>query len=108
MFKEKLVNSKNKFEKIRQINEELQQEINELKTINEIISFQRRRCSFRLISFVESERHNISNTNALILIRKSTKHVRDLPNCNNVEVELIKKLILRRKEIHAGQNNLYK
>ena len=45
MFKEKLASSKNELEKIRQINEKLQQEVNELRTINEIISFQRRRRS---------------------------------------------------------------
>ena len=39
VFKEKLTNSKNKFKKIRQVNEKLQQEINKLKTINEIILF---------------------------------------------------------------------
>ena len=74
MFKEKLTNLKNKLEKIQQVNEKLQQEINELRTINEIISFQRRRRSFRSISFVENERHDISNTNASISTRKSTKH----------------------------------
>ena len=41
MFKKKLASSKNELKKIRQINEELQQEVNELKIINEIISFQR-------------------------------------------------------------------
>ena len=74
MFKKKLINSKNEFKKIRQINEKLQQEINELKTINETILFQRRRRSFHLISFIENERHDISNMNVSILIRKSTKH----------------------------------
>ena len=74
MFKKKLMNSKNELEKIRQINEKLQQKINELKTINEAISFQRRRRSFRSISFVENERHDILNTNVLISTRKSTKH----------------------------------
>ena len=39
VFKKKLTSSKNEFKKIRQINEELQQEINELKTINKTISF---------------------------------------------------------------------
>ena len=34
------------------------------------------------------------------------KIVRSLPSCNNVKIELINRLILRRKEIHAGQNNL--
>ena len=74
MFKEKLASSKNEFKKIRQVNEKLQQKINELKTINEITSFQRRRCSFRSISFAESERHDILNTNVSISTKKSTKH----------------------------------
>ena len=74
MFKEELASSKNEFKKIRQVNEELQQEINELKTVNKTISFQRRRRSSRSISSVESERHDISNTNASISTRKSTKH----------------------------------
>ena len=74
MFKEKLASSKNKFKKIRQVNEELQQEINELKTINKTISFQRWRRSFRSISFVENERHDIFDTNVSISTRKSTKH----------------------------------
>ena len=74
VFKEKLANSKNEFKKIRQVNEELQQEVNELKTINEIISFQRRKCSFRSISSAESERHDIFDTNVSISTRKLTKH----------------------------------
>ena len=74
VFKEKLTSSKNKFEKIRQVNEELQQEVNELKTINEAISFQRRKRSSRSILFAESERHDISNTNVSTSTRKSTKH----------------------------------
>ena len=72
--KEKLTSSKNKLEKIRQVNEELQQEVNELKAINETISFQRRRRSFRSTSLVENERHDISSTNASTSTRKSTKH----------------------------------
>ena len=39
VFKKKLISSKNEFEKIRQVNEELQQEINELKTVNKATSF---------------------------------------------------------------------
>ena len=74
VFKEKLTNLKNEFEKIRQINEELQQEVSELKTINEIILFQRRKRSFRSITFIESECHDILSTNASISTRKSTKH----------------------------------
>ena len=74
VFKKKLASSKNEFEKIRQINEKLQQEVNELRAINETISFQRRRRSFRSISPVESERHNIFDTNVSISTRKSTKH----------------------------------
>ena len=74
MFKEKLTSSKNEFKKIRQINEKLQQEINELKAINETISFQRRRRLFRSISSAESERHDILNTNVSISTKKSTKH----------------------------------
>ena len=74
MFKEELTSSKNEFKKIRQVNEELQQEINKLKTINKTISFQRRRCSFRSISPAESECHDTSSTNVSILTRKSTKH----------------------------------
>ena len=35
-------------------------------------------------------------------------YVKSLPSCNNVEIELTNKLILRRKEIHADQNNLCK
>ena len=65
---------KNEFKKIRQINEKLQQEVNELKTINEIILFQHRKCLFRSISFIESKRHDILNTNVSILTKKSTKH----------------------------------
>ena len=34
--------------------------------------------------------------------------VRNLFNCNNVKIELINKLILRKKEIHADHNNLCK
>ena len=74
VFKKKLISSKNELEKIRQVNKELQQKINELRIINEITSFQRRKCSFRSISFAESERHNISDTNVSISTRKSTKH----------------------------------
>ena len=72
--KEKLASSKNELKKIRQVNEELQQEINELKTVNKIISFQRRRRSSRSTSSAENERHDISDTNASISTRKSTKH----------------------------------
>ena len=79
MSKKELANLKDEFEKIRQINEELQQEINELKTINETISFQRRRRSFRSISSAENERHDTSNTNASISTRKSTKHFDSKP-----------------------------
>ena len=74
MFKKKLTSSKNEFKKIRHVNEKLQQEVNELKAINEAISFQRRKCSFRSISFAENERHNISSTNVSILTKKLTKH----------------------------------
>ena len=74
MFKEKLMSSKNEFKKIRQVNEELQQEVNKLKTINETILFQRRRRSSRSISSAENERHDISDTNVSISIKKSTKH----------------------------------
>ena len=74
VFKEKLTSSKNEFEKIRQVNEKLQQEVNELKTINKTISFQRQRCSSRSISSVENERHDILDTNVSISTRKSTKH----------------------------------
>ena len=74
VFKKKLISSKNEFEKIRQVNEELQQEINELKAINKTTSFQRRRRSFRSISFAENERHDILNTNVSISTKKSTKH----------------------------------
>ena len=74
MFKKKLTNLKNEFKKIRQINEKLQQEINELKTINETISFQRRKRSFYSISFIKSECHDILNTNVSISMKKSTKH----------------------------------
>ena len=38
-FKEKLLSSKNKFNEIRQVNEKLQQKINEVKTIDKVISF---------------------------------------------------------------------
>ena len=75
VFKEKLTSSKNELEKIQQVNEELQQEVNELKAINETISFQRRRRSFRSISSAENERHNTSSTNVSISTRKSTKHL---------------------------------
>ena len=39
VFKEKLTSLKNEFKKIRQVNEELQQEVSELRAINETISF---------------------------------------------------------------------
>ena len=74
MFKEELTSSKNEFEKIRQVNKKLQQKVNELKTINKIILFQHRKHSFHSISFVESERHDILNTNVSISTKKSTKH----------------------------------
>ena len=73
--KEKLISSKNEFKKIWQTHEELQQEVNELKAVNKTTSSQRRKCSFRSTSPAESERHDISNTNASILTRKSTKHL---------------------------------
>ena len=72
--KEKLINSKNKCKEIRQVNKELQQKINELKTVNKIISFQRQRCLLRSISSAESERHDTSDMNVSISTRKSTKH----------------------------------
>ena len=75
VFKEKLTNSKNKLKKIRQINEKLQQEVNELRTINETTSFQRRKRSFRSISLIESERHDILNTNVSISTKKLMKHL---------------------------------
>ena len=65
---------KNKFKKIRQINEKLQQEVNKLKIIIETIFFQRRKRSFRFFSFAERTRQNTSNTNISILTKKSTKH----------------------------------
>ena len=74
MFKKKLTSSKNEFEKIQQVNEKLQQEVNELKTINETISFQRRKRSLCSISPAENERHDILNTNVSISTKKSTKH----------------------------------
>ena len=74
MSKEELASSKNELEKIRQVNKELQQEINELRTIDKTISSQRRKRSFRSTSSAESERHNISDTNVSISTRKSTKH----------------------------------
>ena len=74
VFKKKLTNSKNEFKKIRQVNEKLQQKVNELRTINEIISSQRRKCSFHSISFVKDERYNISNMNVSISTKKSTKY----------------------------------
>ena len=72
-FKEKLISLKNKFNKIRQVNEQLQQKVNKLRTINEITLFQRRRHSLRLFSLAESTRYDISNTNILISPRKSIK-----------------------------------
>ena len=83
MFKKKLTSLKNEFKKIRQVNEKLQQKINELKTINKTNSFQRRKYSLRSISFIESERHDILNTNVSILIKKSTKHfnLKSFINC---------------------------
>ena len=75
VFKKKLASSKNEFKKIRQVNEKLQQEINELKTINKTIFFQRHKRSFHSFSFVESARHDISNTNISISTKKSTKHL---------------------------------
>ena len=74
VFKKKLASSKNKFEKIRQVNEKLQQKINELKTVNKATSFQHQKRSSRSISLAENERHDISDTNASISIKKSTKH----------------------------------
>ena len=72
--KKKLTSSKNEFKKIRQVNEELQQEVNELKTVNKKISFQRRKRLSRSISLAENERHDILNTNVSISTRKLTKH----------------------------------
>ena len=74
VFKEKLASSKNKLEKIRQVNEKLQQEVNELKIVNETIFFQCRKCSFCFFSSAENARHDILNTNISILIKKLTKH----------------------------------
>ena len=74
VFKKKLISSKDEFKKIRQVNKELQQEINEMKIVNKIIFFQRRKNSFRFFLFAENARHNISNINILILTRKSRKH----------------------------------
>ena len=74
VFKKKLASLKNELKKIWQINEELQQKINKLKTINETISFQRRKRSFRSISPAESERHDILSTNVSTSTKKSTKH----------------------------------
>ena len=81
-FKEKLISSKNKFNKIRQINEKLQQKVNKLKIDNKIISFQRRKYLFRLSSFVKSIRHAILDINTSISIKKSTKHF-DFKSFNN-------------------------
>ena len=75
VFKEKLASSKNELKKIRQAHKKLQQKINELRTINKTISFQRWRRSFRPTSPVESERHDIPSTNVSISTRKSTKHL---------------------------------
>ena len=74
VFRKKLASSKNELEKIRQVNEKLQQEINELKTVNETIFFQRRRRLPRSFSPVERTRRDTSNTNILISTKKSTKH----------------------------------
>ena len=41
-----------------------------------------------------------------LLSNASVKFVKDLPSCNNIKIELINRLILKRKEIHADQNNL--
>ena len=74
VFKEELTSSKNELKKIRQAHEELQQEVNELRTINKTISSQRRRRSLRSTSLAESERHDISSTNVSISTKKLTKH----------------------------------
>ena len=42
------------------------------------------------------------------IINWRNNDVKSLFNCNNVRVELINKLILKKKEIHEGQNNLRK
>ena len=39
---------------------------------------------------------------------RSEFYVKGLFNCNNIKIKLINKLILRKKEIYADQNNLYK
>ena len=74
MFKKKLTSLKNEFKKIRQINEKLQQEINELKIVNKIIFFQRRKRLFCFFSSAENARHDILNTNVSIFTKKSIKH----------------------------------
>ena len=74
-FKKKLISSKNEFDEIQQINKKLQQKINELKVVNKAIFFQCQKRSFCLFSSIENTRHNISNTNILILTRKLTKHL---------------------------------
>ena len=52
----------------------MQQEVDELKTINEATSFRRQKRLFRSFSFVENARHDILNTNISILTKKSMKH----------------------------------
>ena len=74
MFKKKLTSSKNEFKKIWQVNEKLQQEINELKIVNKIIFFQRRKRSFRSFSSAENACYDTSNMNILISTKKLTKH----------------------------------
>ena len=45
-----------------------------MKTVNETISSQRRKRSFRFLSSVERTRRNTLNTNTSISTKKSTKH----------------------------------
>ena len=75
VFKEELTSSKNELKKIRQVNEKLQQEVSELKTVNKTIFFQRRRRSFHSFSSAERTRRNTSDTNTSISTKKSTKHL---------------------------------
>ena len=78
----KLMSSKNEFDKIRQINKELQQKINELKTINKTILFQSREPLFCWLSFIENKYYNILVTSVSRSIKKLTKYFNSEPFIN--------------------------
>ena len=74
VFKEKLASAKNELKEFWQINEKLQQEVNELRTVNEKIFSQCRKCLSRFLSPAERTRRNTLNINISISTKKLTKH----------------------------------